>query len=437
MNRIFRAAEYAIAFTLGLSLCAAELLPPGAKVPTSSSDKIAEQARGLLRSGKVDQADRLIQNAREISPGDARLLCVWGDILFRRADFANAARAYQSALELNPDSASSYLGLARIAQVEFRRKSARDLFSKASRLNQDDPEIGSFYQTGLHTPAYSKLSSAYTRYELKLTGFHPTSSSPSGTLVTAVINGGKPLRLVFDTGFSGMLINGKAARSLVLEAISGVRLIGGLGDSRPHPVAAALARTVAFGGLEFRDCLIQVDPGVVTPGADGVLGADAFSQFEIHLDARSRRLTLIPLADEGKAWEETTQAAGPVYAMNHLLLVKAKLNRQREGLFLLDTAAAFTSISEEIARPWEHRSTVPLMGARGLLSHVFRVPPVELDFGGHPIIDRAPVAMDLKQMSQQIGVEISGVLGYSLLSSSTLTINYRDGIVQLANDSPR
>lgn len=430
-NAIFRAAEYGIAFiTLGLSFCAAELLPRPS-LQTSQPYDSAEGARALLRSGKVDQAERLIRNAREMGPDNARLLCALGDILFRRADFSHAGKAYKSALDLDANFAYSYLGLGRIAQLEFRRTSARDLFAKAFRLNPNDPEIVSAYTrmtAGLQTRPYSRLSSAYTTYELKLTGFHPTSSSPDGVLVTAKINGGKPLRLVFDTGFSGVNVNGKAARSLGLEAISESQFVGGLGDDRPHTVQPALARTIAFGNLEFRDCPIQVDPGSVTPGADGVIGADVFAQFEITLDARSRRLSLVPFSGEGQA---------NVYGVNHLLLVRTKINRRKEGLFLLDTAAAFTSVSEEIARPWEHRAAVPLMGARGLLSHVFRVPPVELDFGGRPVIDPAPVALDLRQLSQQIGVEISGILGYLLLSRSNLTINYRDGIVQLTNDSIR
>ena len=426
---MFRASHCGIFLVLALVLGRAELLP-------SHAYDTAEAARVLLRAGKVNQADRLIRNARETSPDDARLLCVWGDIFFRRADFSNAAKAYQSALEVNPNSASSYLGLGRIAQMEFRRNNARDLFSQAFRRDPNDPEISSAYlrsTTGLQTPLYSRLSSAYTRYELKLTGFHPMTSSPNGMLVTARINGGKPLRLVFDTGFSGIVIDGKAARSLGLEAASRSRFIGGMGDGRPHIAQTAIAHTVAFGDLEFRDCVIQVDQGSVTSGADGVIGGDVFAQFEINLDARSRRLSLIPFSDEGNRIVPLT----PVYGVEHLLLVKAKINRQKEGLFLLDTAAAFTSISEEIARPWEHRATGPLMGARGLLSHVFRVPPVELEFGGKPLVDPAPVALDLRQMSQQIGVEISGVLGYPLLSASNLTINYRDGIVQLGNDSTR
>ncbi len=427
-KRFLNAARYGILLALGLVPGRAELVPSRPKLQTSPRSESAEGARALLRSGKVDQADRLIRNAREMRPDDAALLCVSGDILFRQAQFSDAAKAYSSALDLDGSSACAYLGLGRIAQIEFRRKSAQDLFAKAFRINPMDPEISSAYArltADLQTVSHYRLSSAYSRYELKLTGFHPTSSSPNGMMVAARINEGKPLRLIFDTGFSGILIDGKAARSLGLTTVSGSQYVGGLGDGRLRAVQSARARTVAFGNLEFTSCPIQVDSGSVTTGADGVIGADVFAQFQIALDARSRRLELVPLPDRAQT------IAQPVYGVNHLLLVKTKINREKEGLFLLDTAAAFTSVSEEIARPWEHRAAAPLMGARGLLAQVFRVPPVELEFGGQRIVDSTPVALDLRQMSQQIGIEISGVLGYSLVGSSTLTINYRDGVVQL------
>ena len=36
-------------------------------------------------------------------------------------------------------------------------------------------------------------------------------------------------------------------------------------------------------------------------------------------------------------------------------------------------------------------------------------------------------------MSRQEGVEISGLIGYSVLSRGILTINYRDGLIDFAD----
>ena len=46
--------------------------------------------------------------------------------------------------------------------------------------------------------------------------------------------------------------------------------------------------------------------------------------------------------------------------------------------------------------------------------------------------DQLPVALDLRQISQIEGVEISGILGFSVLGRSSLKIDLRNGKVEFA-----
>jgi len=39
------------------------------------------------------------------------------------------------------------------------------------------------------------------------------------------------------------------------------------------------------------------------------------------------------------------------------------------------------------------------------------------------------IACDLRAMSSQTGVDLSGLIGYRALSQQVLTINYRDGLI--------
>ena len=124
----------------------------------------------------------------------------------------------------------------------------------------------------------------------------PSVPSQDGILVAARINGGKPLRLLLDTGARGIILNPRAARDLALETIVASSLSGfgeaGAGESR-----VALARTVAFGDLTFEECLIEVAGRSLTTGADGVIGADIFQRFKIGVDAHARLLQLTPFDD--------------------------------------------------------------------------------------------------------------------------------------------
>ena len=290
-------------------------------------------------------------------------------------------------------------------------------------------------QERLQGRAPSRLASPYAAYRLPLTGFRPETAAQDGILVSARINGGRPLRLLLDTGARGIVIDARAARHLALETVVASRLAG-FGDTGASESRVALARSVVFGDLAFEECLIEVSVRRMTPGADGVLGADIFGQFKIGVDAGAGILQLTPFdnptatpADRARANGAQTSVAA--IGMRNLLLVKARVEGGKEGLFLVDTGAAFTVVS------WEHlpptlqpRSSVQLRGAQGPLSGAARVGPVAFRIGGVPVVDNAPLAMDLKPISQLEGLDIAGILGYSTLGKSPFTMDLRHGIVE-------
>jgi hypothetical protein len=184
----------------------------------------------------------------------------------------------------------------------------------------------------------------------------------------------------------------------------------------------------------------------VVPGADGVIGTDVFQEFLLRLDARARVLELTPFADgigatgrPGDPWifyerpsgtEGARGQASPAYHLKHVILLPTTIDGQQQGYFLLDTGSAFSAISDQIASRFSGPS-VALFGAQGQVRG--RRQPVRLEVGGEPLVDPEAVAVDLSAMSAQQGVEISGTIGYSLLRRRVLTINYRDGLVQLAH----
>jgi predicted aspartyl protease len=266
------------------------------------------------------------------------------------------------------------------------------------------------------------------------------TAAQDGLLVSARINGSRPLRLLLDTGARGIVIGAHAARNLALETIVASRL-GGFGDTGASESRVALARSVVFGDLAFEECLIEVSEHRLTSGADGVLGADIFGLFKIGVDAGAGNLQLTPFDDQtaapaDRASMNRAQPSIDAIGMRHLLLVKASVEGGKEGLFLVDTGAAFTVVSREHLPPTLPLGTpVELQGAQGLLTGAARLGPLAFRLGGITVADRAPLAMDLAPISQLEGIDIAGILGYSTLSKSPFTIDLRHGIVEFARAS--
>jgi tetratricopeptide (TPR) repeat protein len=428
------------------------------------------RVRQLLNAGQTDQAERLLRAALADNDDDA-LYCLSGDIHYRRANFTEAARAYQAAIALNPENARAWYGLGRIEQAHFRASRARDFFSKAFSLDHRDTDIIVAYADFVTDPASktillenvvrlanlnqpdraahavaqrrihqrlegrlpSRLASPYVAYRLPLTGFRPVSSSQDGILIATRINGGKPLRLLLDTGARGITLNPGAARNLALETIVASSL-SGFGEAGAAESRVALARTVAFGNLAFEECLIEVSGRSLTTGADGVIGADVFQRFQIGVDAHARLLQLTPFDDSPP---DTSRSSVPAVGIRNLLLLKTRVEGGKEGLFLLDTGAAYTAVSREY-RPPSPPAARPghPPGARGPLNGALRTGPLTFNVAGLPLAEKAPLAMDLRPISQLEGIDIAGILGYSTLAKSPFTLDLRHGTVVFSALSP-
>ena len=214
-----------------------------------------------------------------------------------------------------------------------------------------------------------------------------------------------------------MLIDARAARHLGLEPIVESQL-GGFGTADRGESVASLAREVSIGDLRFEDCLMEVSSRSITPGADGILGADLFEQFRMRVDARAGVLELTP--GEAAAPQTSSRAIG----LRNLLLVESAVGR-KTGWFLVDTGAAYSAVSREMA-PAGLGPATEMLGVRGAFQ-ANRLGPLSLAIGARQLLDLAPVAVDLGPLSQREGVEISGVVGFPALNKGPLTIDLRRG----------
>jgi Aspartyl protease len=271
-----------------------------------------------------------------------------------------------------------------------------------------------------------EFASPYQSYSLKLAHFCPVPNRPAGVLLKVRINGGRPLRLVLDSGADLIVIGAKAARSAGISGESATDLVG-LGS---RPAKVGLADTVDIGPVSFRNCRVGFVKGQVVEGADGVVPLSLFSAFRLRLDLPRHRLELIPYSGE------QSPAIRPVRdgRRHNLLMITAVLNGKRYGYVVLDTAAFCSGVSLNVARTLigsPMMPGVPLAAGTGATAGQRVSSLVQFAIAKQSLIPREVVAMDLSNVSRHYGLEVMGVLGFPALSNYVLTVDYHDGWVKI------
>ena len=262
--------------------------------------------------------------------------------------------------------------------------------------------------------------------------FAPRPPLASGVLLQVRINSGPPLRLLLDSGASRITLDARASVRSALAAVAESHLVGA-GEAPTRPVRSGVAGSVDVGPLQFRNCRVDMAPGVLAEGIDGVIPMSLFGGFLIRLDLPGKALDLTPYPD-GAA-----QPAGTVPAIlrDDLLFVRGALNDALEGYILLDTGASYSAVSQRTAKVLRSSpvSSIDLRGAGGAVNGDLITAGVRFQVAGRSFTADPVVALDLAALSALNGVDAIGVLGYPALRASILTVNYRDALVRIDNQS--
>ncbi len=277
--------------------------------------------------------------------------------------------------------------------------------------------------------ARAELVSPYLQYELRLRPFYPIPNRPAGVLLHGRINGGRPLRLVLDSGAEFIVIGAKAARSAGISARSEMELVG-LGS---RPAGVGWAETVEIGPVRFRNCRVALVEGNVIEGADGVIPLSLFSDFLLRLNLPEKTLGLIPYPPE----QDLASPSSRGVTQRDLLLVAAVLNGKQSGHVVLDTAAFCSAISREVAgSPRGPLAPEIRIGAgTGAATGQLVSSAVHFQIAGQELVPNEVVALDLSNLSRHYGMDVVGVLGFPALRPYVLTISYRNASLKI--ESPQ
>jgi hypothetical protein len=129
-----------------------------------------------------------------------------------------------------------------------------------------------------------------------------------------------------------------------------------------------------------------------------------------------------------------------VLRFGHFLLVPTSIGNVPGKLFLLDTGAFNNHITpaaaREVTKVREDTDTI-VKGISGAVKNVYRADKAVLVFGHLRQENQDLVAFDMTRLSDDIGTEISGTLGFAMLRMLEIKIDYRDGLVDFEYDAKR
>lgn len=434
-----------------------------------SPEAFSGMVRSLLKADDVKAADESSRRAVTAFPESALAHAACGDVYFRRGMIPEAEHEYQAALKLNDQTARALLGQGKVDAVYARYTASRAAISKAHDLDSKDGDA--LYEWAIRQPYPENVAALekhmeehrndeeeerhereYIEFLKALAGRkvwiqarnvdHAELKLESLTIGATLVRRGYGLRvrlndravvtLLLDTGTSGVVITRKLAEKIKAQKLS-EHGIEGVGKSGPAKGYRALVDKITIGELEFHDCFVDATPREIAE-VDGLIGTDIFSKYLVTLDTAKSRLRLDPLPDAPKAGSPPPEPYTQAFSFGHILLVPTDVGKKSVGLFVVDSGANTNTISPEQAKlvPQMRAYNVAVSGVSGTTTSAFIAEDATLHFGNvHPSGERI-TSVDLHSISKNLGVEVSGQIGFSAMQGLKVIIDYRDGLVQFA-----
>jgi tetratricopeptide (TPR) repeat protein len=478
-------------------------------------------AHTLLAEQKTDEAESTIRTALAADPQSPVLLTALAQIQYRQGLPWEESKTLTAAQVRGVCYPRLHLALSTFYRLNSYYATALREIQTAHRLDPYDPEIRQAWTRSLpltqrisEVKAYlsahdanqessdrAKRELAYleSRLESQANSCHlaspvaatdielsPILQDPQrirGWGLDVAFNGHKS-RLEIDTGASGLYISRSIAEHAGLKEVAKSQ-IGGIGDKGPQSGYTAYAESIKIGGLEFKNCLVEVSDRRNVAEIDGLIGMDVFSTFLVTLDFPWHKLTLSPLpaypgtvaapasldTEEASSPDEKSPAdkstdessgtgAGPkppsgphdryvapemekwtkVYRVGHNIMVPTALNQKTMHLFIMDTGSFRTTISPAAAREVTKVRSDDYAGVHGIsgsVKNVSRGDKVVVQFAGLKQETDGMLSFDNSGISRGVGVEVSGFLGFDLLHLLVVKIDYRDGLVDFGYSEDR
>ena len=466
------------------SVIAACLLP--AQAPPSNPIEALHDAERRIKQQDLDGAYEVVQKAAAQGPDSPILLAALGDIDYLRGEIAAAELEFKRALKLDDKTGRAWLGLGQVFEAACFKRQAKICYMKAFEVEPENSEIRRSYIRLLKPDAQLTqlekmlessakdldaedieslqrsvarlkfigdrqtyaLASPNEHTEVKLSYLMYDAKRIRGFALPVSLNGGKTVRLLMDTGASGIIVNRKAAEAVGLPRVSDIKFYG-IGDEGDRTGYMAFAGKLKIGEVEFNNCPIEVSERKFLTDQDGLIGTDVFSHFLVTIDFQKMVLKLDPLPKHEKApgdsyWEDREIAPEfkeftPFFRVGHHILLSTRVNDSKPVLFLVDTGSSNTLIDPTFAHQFTKvhgEDLVKMRGPSGKVDKVQSADAFKLEFGHFRQPYRDVLSIPLKKVSRG-RPQMTGILGVPTLVQFRWRIDYRDGLVDMEYIGPK
>jgi tetratricopeptide (TPR) repeat protein len=433
--------------------------------------------RALIGAYRAHEAYAAADEGLQRAPAFAEAQAAAGLAAYRRGDLPRAEAYFRKARQIDPNYAYALSGLASVACATSKFKTCEDLMAQAYRASPDDPQLIVQWADALHGAAQisaleralaiydpasretrrlrvriavdkaagdrklQRLASPYQSYDIELVPIGVDLRRPWGVGLRVRLNDTRTVRLILDTGSSGISISAKAAEKAGLEILSNQRYeVHGIGDKKPQEAVVYLAAAVDIGELRLADFPVGAFTAAKSDAYDGLIGADVFELFQVSIDFPNMRLQLAPWPDGQPAADVAVDASETLpagfwraYRFGHTLTIPVSINQGSEQPFVIDSGGWDNLIdtgtaqkSTKVRRDYNSG----LRGVQGRVNQVSRASKVSLAFAGFRQDNSDLLAFSLESLGDQVGVGVAGILGMPVLRQMKMTIDYRNGAVR-------
>ncbi len=433
--------------------------------------------RALLEAHRSQEAYVIAEKAGEIAPSAATLTAI-GLGAYRHGDLGKAEEDFRAALKLDPQFPGALAGLASIYSSVSKFKTARDLRLAAYHRSPTDPDLMLAYANSLKGEEHitqlqrivdsidpdaelaqrlrahiandravgdrklRRLTSPYEESRVKM--FHVMNglNHPRGFGVHVRLNGKQSIRLLLDTGASGISISPKAAERAGIEKLGEVASEAkGIGDEKAQTSFSFIVSELRAGDVTFADYPVSVFRSAQSPDYDGLMGADVFRQFVVGLDFPNLEIVLSPRPGGLPIEDEVVDASNSpapgfqrVLRFGDHLVLTTTMNEKKTGLMLVDSGSTVNLIDAAVAKEASsvrEDSLTTLKGVQGKVEKLSRADRISLVFAGFRQDNPDLIAFDMTKLGDSSGVRLSGILGMPVLAALKVSIDYAEGALKL------
>jgi len=465
---------------------------------TRTAHAYAWLARTYLHLHRIPEAMEAAKQALDSDKNLPNAQTAMAEVYFRQGKFAEAVDVLLPLVKSQNATARTYLVLAMIHQATANYKNARNLIELAHQIDAQDPDVDEMWMLSMspserieewkkrlaggkyedeeektdlagaivvledqkkNPNRTCKLVNKVNATEAKLQRLMPGVGQLQGYKLAVKVNGVNS-SLQLDTGASGILVNAHVAEKAGIAKIADFR-VGGIGDKGAAQGYVGFAKKLQIGELQFENCYIDVVDKKRLSDVDGLIGADVFEDYLIDIDFPNERFRLSQLppypdqtAEQPSLQSEETGRSNlhnrwippeyakfeQVYRFGHMLLLPVRLNKAADHLFLLDTGAWDNTLTPAAAREVTKvhaASDFKVKGLSGEVKKIYTADDVELTFGHFRQRRDDLVAFDLSSVSNHVGTEVSGTLGFAMLYLLEIKLDYRDNLVDFSFDPNR